>query len=256
MVPEAVLRQLSHLFRHLSLSALEQLPPTCRPEPHVLENTSAALGSADLANLQALPARFLNPDAPLVIRRGVLLPRLLATHLSALREELALRPDVQLAARSVLDICRERLPVLQDGDDDEDRQRVAFVALHVRQRDVAPWNHPRRSTLGADYFLSAMDHFRARLQRRGLTPLFVITTDDPAWVRDNLPSGADVCVTGTERADEYVGFAVQASCQHAILDRSSTALAAAILVDGEVVYPRAVAKEEPGLSKIPGWVVK
>ncbi|KAK3917708.1 Galactoside alpha-(1,2)-fucosyltransferase 1 [Frankliniella fusca] len=267
LVPEAVLRQLSHLSQHLSLSAVEQLPPTCRPGPHVLEDGSAALGSADLADLQALPARFLDPEAPLVIRRGVLLPRLLATHLSPLRDELSLRPEVRLAARYVLDICRQRLrlPAADGAVDKDEDESVAFVALHVRRRSAsseAPWWDVRgqpRMILGPNYFLAAMDRLRSRLQRRGVTPVFVVATDDPGWVRENLPPGEDMCVTETEggprsAADDYVGFAVQASCQHAILDRSSKAVATALFVEGEVVYRRGVAGLEPDLSKMPGWV--
>ncbi|KAJ1519593.1 hypothetical protein ONE63_004868 [Megalurothrips usitatus] len=274
LVPGAVLHALSPLFERLSVASLEQLPLSCGEQTGTAAlargGDAGGLGERDL-DIPSLPTRFLDPGTPVVLRSGLLLPHLLSAQLPALREELVLRPELRQAAAAVLALCLQRVleargeraesttAAPEDGEAAAAAlgDRASFVAVHARRYDAALWMTAGRARqrppppLDADYFLSAMEHVRSELRARPVTPVFVVATDDAAWVHENLASGADgVCVHHAGPHDDAVNLAVQASCHHAILDHSAAALAALVVgprqvdahhPDAIVVAPEAVA---------------
>lgn len=188
--------------------------------------------------------------------RGVFLPSLLEGNLDALREELSLRVDMQDAASAVLGECLHQLLGGQEPGQDtvQDDGQVEFVAVHVWRNQTAKWLSPKYRRVGADYFRSALAHFRSRA-RLGGKPLFVVTTDDVRWVREQLP-GRDVCVLGAAGdIHGHLDLAVQASCKHSVVDLSATSMAAALLASGagETVSPRPDRSHAAQLVNIPGW---
>ena len=130
---------------------------------------------------------------------------------------------------------------------------VVFVAVHVWRNQTAKWlSRKYRRRVGADYFRSAMSHFRsAGAARLGGKPLFVVATDDALWVREHL-TGPDVCVLGA--AKHHVDLAVQASCTHSVVDMTAPSLAAALLAGyGETVAPSVDVDHAAQLANMPGW---
>ena len=64
------------------------------------------------------------------------------------------------------------------------RDSCDLVGVHVRRRDHLQYEERMKySKLNKNYFLQSMDLYKERLSH----PIFLIVTDDPDWVRTQIP---------------------------------------------------------------------
>lgn len=105
-------------------------------------------------------------------------------------------------------------------------QNCESVSLHVRRQDFV--NDSRYSPSTVKYCEAAMERMRECLVR----PHFFIFSDDPDWVRQNLPPGRDVVlVTDEIRSDAVEEFRLMSVCRNHIVSASAYSWWAAWLND-------------------------
>jgi hypothetical protein len=94
---------------------------------------------------------------------------------------------------------------------------VSLVFVHIRRGDYLTW--PSRESpaiLSLDWYLTAMDELSAAV----VSPVFIITTDDPLYANDIFKGRPSILISDN---NQYVDFALMTLCQHGILSASSFA---------------------------------
>ena len=98
--------------------------------------------------------------------------------------------------------------------------RCPSVSLHVRRGDYlsAGFASMYGNLCPVDYYRRAMDYIRERVE----APVYYIFSDEPEWVRENLPlpSGA-VLVDWNTGTDSWQDLYLMSCCRHHILANSS-----------------------------------
>ena len=94
---------------------------------------------------------------------------------------------------SIIEEARHRLEAVvedyldkanQNREEKISRTSCDLVGVHVRRRDHIKYEERLGlDTLTRQYFMEAVDLYRERLKQ----PIFLIVTDDPDWVRRELP---------------------------------------------------------------------
>uniref|UniRef100_A0A452R3Z6 L-Fucosyltransferase n=1 Tax=Ursus americanus TaxID=9643 RepID=A0A452R3Z6_URSAM len=115
-------------------------------------------------------------------------------------------------------------------------RRATFVGVHVRRGDYVRVMPRVWKGVVADrgYLRRALDWFRARYLR----PVFVITSDDMAWCRENInASRGDVVFAGNGlRGSPARDFALLTQCNHTVITVGTFGIWAAYLAGGDTVY--------------------
>ncbi|XP_066230021.1 galactoside alpha-(1,2)-fucosyltransferase 2 [Saccopteryx leptura] len=112
----------------------------------------------------------------------------------------------------------------------------AFVGVHVRRGDyvyVMP-NVWKGVVADRGYLLQALDWFRARYS----SPIFVVTSNDMAWCRQNIDaSRGDVVFAGNGlEGSPTKDFALLTQCNHTVMTIGTFGIWAAYLAGGETIY--------------------
>jgi len=120
------------------------------------------------------------------------------------------------------------------------RADVTVVGVHVRVKDMAS-NYSLQlgyTTAPVEYLDRAMQYFARRFAGRRV--LFVLCTDDPAWVLDHSihpPEGTKMIRHGVkERTRDVEDLATLAACNHMIMTVGTFGWWAAWLAGGITVY--------------------
>ncbi|XP_025705592.1 galactoside 2-alpha-L-fucosyltransferase SEC1-like isoform X1 [Callorhinus ursinus] len=115
-------------------------------------------------------------------------------------------------------------------------RRATFVGVHVRRGDYVRVMPRVWKGVVADpgYLRRALDWFRARYR----SPVFVITSDDMAWCRQNInASRGDVVFAGNGlQGSPARDFALLTQCNHTIMTIGTFGIWAAYLAGGDTVY--------------------
>ena len=196
--------------------------------------------------------------------------KLYKKYLPELREFFTLRSNFTDLAKSRVDRALKGL--LDEG------QKPVLVGVHVRRTDYKGILRTFHKTkpLETEYFTKAMDYYRTKYNRSGTKVLFLVTSDEMAWVRQYLVGqNQDIIPIGThgdrafEEAYGYNGsvgtdLAVLVSCDHMIMTYGTFGVWAGLLAGGEVLMAdeygaQGSAKDIPGevedmkLADLPGW---
>ncbi|XP_014650653.1 PREDICTED: galactoside 2-alpha-L-fucosyltransferase 2-like [Ceratotherium simum simum] len=114
--------------------------------------------------------------------------------------------------------------------------QATFVGVHVRRGDYVHVMPRVWKGVLADrgYLRQALDWFRARYR----SPVFVVTSDDMAWCRQNINSSLrDVVFAGSGRQGSPAkDFALLTQCNHTIITVGTFGIWAAYLAGGDTVY--------------------
>lgn len=91
------------------------------------------------------------------------------------------------------------------------------VSLHIRRGDYL--DIPIYNVFdGLGYYERAVEYFRSKIE----SPLFMIFSNDPQWVKENLNLGKDsVSITYNNGKDSYKDLLMMTRCQHNIIANSS-----------------------------------
>ncbi|XP_045746379.1 galactoside 2-alpha-L-fucosyltransferase SEC1-like isoform X1 [Mirounga angustirostris] len=115
-------------------------------------------------------------------------------------------------------------------------RRSTFVGVHVRRGDYVRVMPRVWKGVVADrgYLEQALDWFRARYR----SPVFVITSDDMAWCRQNInASRGDVVFAGNGlQGSPTRDFALLTQCNHTVITVGTFGIWAAYLAGGDTVY--------------------
>jgi len=160
-------------------------------------------------------------------------------------------------------IIREELaPLLPFGAEDERiNSRIGeggAVSVHVRRGDYVtnPAAARTHGLCSIDYYKAALDHICQRVSR----PRFFVFSDDPKWVRENLPMPTP-CFFVDHNGPEFAfqDLCLMARCDHHIMANSSFSWWGGWLNSREgkiVVMPKRWFSEslESGDMALQGWV--
>ncbi|KAM7059410.1 galactoside 2-alpha-L-fucosyltransferase SEC1-like isoform 2-T2 [Molossus nigricans] len=115
-------------------------------------------------------------------------------------------------------------------------RQVTFVGVHVRRGDYVHVMRQVWKGVLADraYLQQALDWFRSRYH----TPLFVVTSDDMSWCRQNINSSlGDVVFAGNGlQGSPAKDFALLTQCNHTVITVGTFGVWAAYLAGGDTVY--------------------
>lgn len=163
----------------------------------------------------------------------------------------------------IADLIREELtPIPSPGVDDakvhaQIRAGVS-VAVHVRRGDYVT-NAAAASMHGVcslDYYRAALEYLAARLTQ----PRFFVFSDDPQWVRANLPlPGPGFFVDHNGPDGAFQDLRLMAACEHQVMANSSFSWWGGWLNPREdkiVVMPKQwfAGTRDAGDMALPGWV--
>jgi len=114
-----------------------------------------------------------------------------------------------------------KLPLSQMNADIAERiGNLNSVSLHVRRNDFAN-NAKINATHGLcplDYYQSAIQYIAERIEK----PFFLIFSDDPAWVKENLQIDSSCeYVDHNQGAESYNDMRLMSLCKHHIIANSS-----------------------------------
>ncbi|XP_012883024.1 PREDICTED: galactoside 2-alpha-L-fucosyltransferase 2-like [Dipodomys ordii] len=146
-----------------------------------------------------------------------------------------LRPEI-LQEFSLHEHLREKAQAFLRGLQADRGQPCTFVGVHVRRGDYVHfmpyvW---KGVVADPDYLKQAMDWFQARYD----FPVFLVTSDDMAWCRENInASFGDVVFAGN--GNEHLptqDFALLTQCNHTIITVGTFGIWAAYLAGGETIY--------------------
>ncbi|XP_064597661.1 galactoside alpha-(1,2)-fucosyltransferase 2-like [Liolophura sinensis] len=112
-------------------------------------------------------------------------------------------------------------------------ERPVFVAVHVRRGDKA--HHKQTIKMGhrvaSEEYLQ--NGYRFFLNRYNNNVIFVVSSDDQAWVKKVVPSGISVFVSSNR---PEVDMAVLSRCNHTLMTVGTYSWWVAWLVNGTTVY--------------------
>lgn len=90
------------------------------------------------------------------------------------------------------------------------------VSLHVRRGDYV--NHPLYATCSLNYYHQAL----AKIQAQHPDCTVYVFSDDPAWVKANITTGAPTTyVTNNQGDSDYKDMILMSACRHHIIANSS-----------------------------------
>jgi len=93
------------------------------------------------------------------------------------------------------------------------------VSIHVRRGDYLKPNF--RLAVGdictIDYYREAIDFIRQKIEN----PVFFVFSDDPDWVKENLPLQGAVYVDWNKGKDSFRDMQLMSACKHQIIANSS-----------------------------------
>ncbi|XP_036162947.1 galactoside alpha-(1,2)-fucosyltransferase 2-like [Myotis myotis] len=146
-----------------------------------------------------------------------------------------LRPEI-LREFALHDHVREAAQRFLRGLQATRAPQLTFVGVHVRRGDyvhVMP-NVWKGVLADRGYLRQALDWFRARHP----APVFVVTSDDMAWCRENIDaSRGDVVFAGDGRQGSPAkDFALLTQCNHTVFTVGTFGVWAAYLAGGDAVY--------------------
>ncbi|XP_048224909.1 galactoside alpha-(1,2)-fucosyltransferase 2-like [Perognathus longimembris pacificus] len=146
-----------------------------------------------------------------------------------------LRPEI-LREFSLHEHLHEEAQAFLWGLQADRGQPCTFVGVHVRRGDYVHYMPYLWKGVVADpnYLRQAMDWFQARYD----FPVFVVTSDDMAWCRENInASFGDVVFAG--HGKEHLptqDFALLTQCNHTIMTIGTFGIWVAYLAGGETIY--------------------
>ena len=131
-------------------------------------------------------------------------------------------------AQEVLHLIKQR-----HADISSSGVHPVFIGVHVRRGDLAsPLNIATGYRIAnVTYITHAMNYFRQKYNEAQ----FVVSSDDPAWCRQNI-QGPDVHIHSSHQALD--DLALLASCNHTVMTSGTFGWWAAYLAGGEAVYFR------------------
>ena len=159
-------------------------------------------------------------------------------HREAMFRELTFRNDMREEAQQRL---REHTKALC-----MDPRDCTYVAVHVRRTDYAKQVQLmyNGTLVGETYLARALEVCRRRYRR----PVFVVCSDDLAWVRQRL-RGPDVVIAGAAGDDSAHGdMVLLAQCNHTIVTHGTFGYMSAYLARGDVVRPTRFGRRDAYLS--------
>ena len=219
-------RALASLFSGLSLPTLSE---ACASQSRNMWNVSYHhIGRADLGP----------KDRPLLLLDNPCDLQRFDRHREALFRELTFRNDMREEAQQTL---RDHTKALCANPRD-----CTYVAVHVRRTDYAKqvklmYNG---TLVGETYLARALELCRRRYRR----PVFVVCSDDLAWVRQRLRD-ADVVIAGADGDDSARrDMALMAQCNHTIVTHGTFGYMSAYLARGDVVRPTGFGRRDAYLS--------
>ncbi|KAM4824954.1 galactoside alpha-(1,2)-fucosyltransferase 2 [Thomomys bottae] len=146
-----------------------------------------------------------------------------------------LRPDI-LREFSLHEQLREEAQAFLRGLQADRGGPCTLVGVHVRRGDYVHYMPSvwKGVVADPDYLKQAMDWFQARYD----FPVFVVTSDDMAWCRDNInASFGDVVFAGNGiEGSPGKDFALLTQCNHTIITIGTFGIWAAYLAGGETIY--------------------
>ncbi|KAJ8881662.1 hypothetical protein PR048_018148 [Dryococelus australis] len=154
-------------------------------------------------------------------------------------------------------LCETSRRVLESAGQFVNGTLATYVGIHVRRTDYRDylWRTRRIFLAGAEYFLNAMEYFRAKY---GKNVVFLVVSDDPAWCQRNLVGGSgDVFVVSKSGVSSPgQDLAIMAACNHSIIDYGTFGVWGAILASGEtIVYNISKHSSIRVAELLPNWHV-
>ena len=128
------------------------------------------------------------------------------------------------------------------------------VSLHIRRGDYL--NIPRYDVFnGLDYHKRAINYFRERFD----SPVFLLFSNDPEWVKENLGLQSDSIVVACNQGEySYRDMLMMARCNHNIIVNSTFSWWGAWLNNNPnkvVVCPKQWLKDRPSSVMVPdSWM--
>uniref|UniRef100_A0A915IIR0 L-Fucosyltransferase n=1 Tax=Romanomermis culicivorax TaxID=13658 RepID=A0A915IIR0_ROMCU len=145
------------------------------------------------------------------------------------------------------------------------RNDTILIGVHVRRGVDLTWN-TRNQVHGhviapKSYFVRAVSRFRSIFNTQGdniSRTLFLITSDDPFWCRQNLLArrdendtiGRDAVLLANPANMREVDLAILASCQHTVMSTGTFSWWAAYLAGGQAIYYENWPRPGSSLSKM------
>merc|ERR1711892_1222873 len=135
--------------------------------------------------------------------------------LQDLRQQLVFKTDIQ----RVVDMMMVNI-TMENMD-----KEVVFVGVHCRRTDYAHqlWKSSRANMVDKRYFDRSFDIYRSRYSQPATQVVFLVVSDDTAWVKENLGMHEDVRfgadTSGSQVKDiDLAGFdlCVLAACNHSV----------------------------------------
>lgn len=93
------------------------------------------------------------------------------------------------------------------------------VSLHIRRTDYLS-NKKHQKNFGS-LPLSYYEQAIREIEKRGIAPTIFVFTDDPAWVKDNLPGGHPTIFAADHGLADCEELILQSRCRHHIIANSS-----------------------------------
>lgn len=159
-------------------------------------------------------------------------------HLSEINRELKLKKKYVDEARRILSTIASK----------HSGSNITFIGVHVRRDDYAKWMTKRlgkkQHYVNETYFKAGMDEFRRRI---GPSVVFVVVSDDSAWIAKHLGQLPDVYIGGKilktgGKEPSARDFALLCQCNHSLLSYGSFGQWAALRNQGQVILPKQARK--------------
>ncbi|KAF0309103.1 Galactoside 2-alpha-L-fucosyltransferase 2 [Amphibalanus amphitrite] len=179
------------------------------------------------------------PHRPLLLLNNPCDMKHFDQHRTELLEQLRLRPEVRDEAQRRLrlhtDVQCRRPP------------GCTFIGVHVRRTDYAKQVHLMYdgTLVGEAYLMRALQLCRSRYRR----PVFVVCSDNLAWVRQRL-RGPDIVIAGSS-GDGSAGrdMALLAQCNHTVVTHGTYGYMSAYLAQGDVLAPTGFGRRDAFLAE-------
>ncbi|XP_063222170.1 galactoside 2-alpha-L-fucosyltransferase Sec1-like [Bacillus rossius redtenbacheri] len=209
-VPRCIRKQLDEVFRDLSVPSLSHVS-------HCPIDWSNAVHSPDL---------WSDTNQSIVLPKYGVFPDLVLAWAEDIRQEFRFHDN----------LWETSLRVLEGAGKSVNRTPATYVGVHVRRTDYREylWRTRKIILAGADYFINAMEYFRAKY---GDNVVFLIVSDDPSWCQQNLVADqGDVFVVSKNGiSSPGQDLAIMAACNHSIIDYGTFGVWGAILASGETI---------------------
>nr|CAD7395470.1 unnamed protein product [Timema poppensis] len=192
-VPRCIRKVLDEVFEDLSIPPLGYVA-------HCPTNWDSIIRTPEL---------WAYTNQSIILPRFVVLPELVLSWVDDIRHEFKFKKKLAETSRKVL----------ESASHSTNGSSTIYVGIHVRRTDYRDylWRTRRIFLADAQYFLGAMEYFRAKY---GENVAFLVVSDDPLWCQRNLVVARNDVFVVSKGGVSSPGqdLAIMAACNHSIID--------------------------------------